>query len=130
MKKILIAEDDKFLASAYKVKLTKANYELKMVSDGKEVFEALKEFVPDIIILDLIMPTMDGFTVLENLKKDDKWKNIPVLVASNLGESEDVVKATKLGAKDYIVKSDLSMKKLIEKIKSIVGESKEEKTVS
>ena len=123
MKKILVAEDDKFLANAYRVKLTKANFEVKIVNDGDEAIETLKVFVPDLIILDLVMPGMDGFSVLETIKSSEEYKNIPVLVASNLGESEDIVKATKLGANDYIVKTELSMKKLIEKINSILGNS-------
>jgi DNA-binding response OmpR family regulator len=122
MKKILVAEDDKFLASAYRVKLTKANFEVKIVANGKDALDSLESFVPDLIILDLMMPGIDGFTVLETIKKNEKYKGIPVLVASNLGESEDIVKATKLGASDYIVKTDLSMKKLIEKINSLLGQ--------
>lgn len=121
MSKILVAEDDKFLGNAYRVKLSREGYEVKIVSDGEEVFKTMESFVPDLIILDLIMPKMDGFLVLEYLKKNDKWKKIPVIVASNLGQSEDVVKATKLGAVDYIVKTDLSMKKVAEKIKSLLG---------
>lgn len=120
MKKILVVEDDKFLSSAYRVKLTKANFQVKITSDGKEALQALDSFVPDLIILDLVMPVMDGFSVLESLRKDERYKKTPVLVASNLGESEDIVKATKLGATDYIVKTDLSMKKLIERIKQLL----------
>lgn len=120
MKKILVAEDDEFLANAYRVKLTRDGYEVKTVSDGGGVFKEIENFFPDLIILDLIMPSMDGFLVLEYLKKSDKWKDIPVLVASNLGQSEDIVKATKLGALDYIVKADLSMKKLSEKVKAVL----------
>ncbi len=119
MKKILVAEDDKFLSSAYRVKLTKAGYEVKMTSDGKEALQEVGAFTPDLIILDLVMPVMDGFSFLAELQKQDN--RVPILVASNLGESEDIVRATKLGAIDYIVKTDLSMKKLIEKIKSIIG---------
>jgi len=121
MKKILVAEDDNFLANAYRLKLTKAQFEVKLVSDGEEALEALQTFAPDLIILDLVMPKKDGFAVLEELKKSDKWKTIPVLVASNLGQSEDIVKATKLGADDYIVKTDLSMKNLLVKINSFLG---------
>lgn len=121
MAKILVAEDDKFLSNAYRVKLEREGYEVKMVSDGGEVFKALETFTPDLIILDLVMPKMDGFLVLEYLQKSKKSNNIPVIVASNLGQSEDIVKATKLGAKDYIVKTDLSMKKVAEKIKKIIS---------
>jgi DNA-binding response OmpR family regulator len=125
MKNILVAEDDKFLASAYRVKLTKAGFNVKIVFDGKEALSALTGFYPDLIILDLVMPGVDGFAVLSELKKSDKLRKIPVLVASNLGESEDIVKATKLGAIDYIVKTDLSMKKLLEKIRIILGTTRD-----
>jgi len=120
MKKILVAEDDNFLANAYRLKLTKAEFEVKLVTDGEEALQALQTFTPDLIILDLVMPKKDGFAVLEELKNSDKWKHIPVLVASNLGQSEDIVKATKLGADDYIVKTDLSMKNLLVKINSFL----------
>lgn len=124
MKKILVAEDDRFLASAYRVKLEKANFEVKVVSDGSEMLQVMETYTPDLIILDLVMPKIDGFAILAELKKKDEWKNIPVLVASNLGQSEDIVKATKLGANDYIVKTELSMKKLLEKINNMLGQSK------
>ena len=122
MKKILIAEDDRFLATAYKIKLTKAGYEVRIAVDGVEALKALAEYVPDLIILDLIMPVKDGFAVLEELKKNDAWKKIPVIVASNLGQKEDMEKATNIGASDFVVKSDLSLENLITKIKKILGE--------
>jgi DNA-binding response OmpR family regulator len=122
MKKILIAEDDRFLATAYKIKLTKAGYEVKIAVDGVEALKALAEYVPDLVILDLIMPVKDGFAVLEELKKNDAWKKIPVIVASNLGQKEDMEKATNMGATDFVVKSDLSLENLIAKIRKIVGE--------
>lgn len=122
MKKILIAEDDRFLATAYKIKLTKAGYEVRIAVDGVEALKALAEYVPDLIILDLIMPVKDGFAVLEELKKNDAWKKIPVIVASNLGQKEDMEKATNMGASDFVVKSDLSLENLITKIKKILGE--------
>jgi DNA-binding response OmpR family regulator len=122
MKKILVAEDDKFLVNAYRVKLTKSNYEVKIASDGEELFKVLGEFTPDLIILDLVMPKKDGFLALSELKSSEKWKDIPCIVASNLGQKEDIEKAKSLGASDYIVKTDLSMAKVLEKIKAIVGE--------
>jgi len=120
MKKILVAEDDKFLANAYRVKLTKSDFEVKIASDGEEVFEILKTFTPNLILLDLVMPKKDGFTVLGDLKKSDKFKNIPVLVASNLGQKEDLDKAMALGAKGFVIKSNMSLEKLIEKIKALI----------
>jgi len=121
MKKILIAEDDKFLANAYRVKLSKENYEIKIVGNGDEALAALPEFQPDLIILDLLMPIKDGFAVLPVIKGDDKWKKIPVIVASNLSQPDDVVKATKMGADDYIIKTDFSMKEILEKVKKYIG---------
>ncbi|OGM20419.1 hypothetical protein A2714_01745 [Candidatus Woesebacteria bacterium RIFCSPHIGHO2_01_FULL_38_9] len=122
MKRILVAEDDKFLANAYRVKLTKAGYDIVLVSDGVEALQKLHEFMPDVMILDLVMPGKDGFSVLEEIKKSDTLKNIPCIVASNLGQKEDVDKAMGLGANDYVVKTDLSMAGLIEKIKKLAGE--------
>src|SRR5437867_1207790 len=107
MKKILVVDDDKFLGNAYRAKLTKAGYEIQLAKDGEEALDALKTFMPDLIILDLVMPVKDGFTTLEELKKNDQYKTIPVIVASNLGQKEDFDRAMKLGAVDFIIKSDL-----------------------
>lgn len=124
MAKILVAEDDKLLANAYKVKLTREGYEVLIVGDGDELVANIEKFNPDLIVLDLIMPKTDGFMILEYLKKSDQWKNVPVLVSSNLSQSEDIVRVTKLGADDYIVKTDLSMKVLGEKIKALLAKKK------
>lgn len=110
---ILVAEDDQFLAKAYKLKLTNDGFNVKVVSNGTELFKEIDNFKPNIILLDLIMPDMDGFTALAKLKSDEKYKTIPVIVASNLGQSEDIKKAQELGAVDYIIKSDLSMRNLV-----------------
>ena len=107
MAKILVAEDDKFLASAYRVKLSKAGHEVKIALDGQETLDIIQTFTPDVILLDLIMPVKDGFTVLEELKKSNEWKNIPVIVVSNLGQKEDIERSRLLGATDYFVKSDM-----------------------
>jgi len=122
MKRVLVVEDDKFLVNAYRVKLSKAGYDVKVATDGEEVMKLLQTFVPDMIILDLVIPKKDGFSVLQDLKSTNSLKDIPIIVASNLGQKEDIERATKLGANDYIVKTDLSLKMLLEKIKNIVGE--------
>jgi DNA-binding response OmpR family regulator len=120
-KKILVAEDDKFLSTAYRVKLTKAGFDVRVVGDGQEALNSLQTFIPDFILLDLVMPVKDGFATLEAIKADEKLKTIPVIVASNLGQKEDCDRALKLGAKDFVVKSDLSLDALIQKIHNIVG---------
>lgn len=114
--KILVAEDDKYLANAYRVKLSKAGYDAVVVQDGMQAQELLQKEKFDLVILDLIMPVKDGFSVLGFIKGSEQLKDLPVIVASNLGQSDDIVKATKLGADDYIVKTELSMKNLLDKI--------------
>lgn len=120
MAKILVVEDDKFLANAYRIKFSKAGYEIKIASDGQDAIDSLETFTPDVILLDLIMPVKDGFAVLEELKKNDKWKNIPVLVASNLGQKEDIDKSMALGAADYIVKSQMPINDILVKINNVL----------
>lgn len=120
-KYILVAEDDKFLANAYRVKLEKENFDVRITKSGEETLAALKEKVPDLLILDLIMPDMDGFAVLGEINKDENLKKVPVVVASNLGQQEDVDKGINLGAIDYLIKSDLSLSSLVEKINKIVN---------
>jgi two-component system phosphate regulon response regulator PhoB/two-component system alkaline phosphatase synthesis response regulator PhoP len=121
MAKILVAEDDKFLANAYRVKLTKSGYEVVIAQDGNQTLEALKTFKADLILLDLMMPVKDGFTTLQEIKSDPSLKNIPVIIASNLGQKEDIDRGLALGARDYVVKSDLSLDELIKKIHTIIN---------
>jgi two-component system phosphate regulon response regulator PhoB/two-component system alkaline phosphatase synthesis response regulator PhoP len=118
--KILIGEDDKFLASAYRLKLTKVGFEIQIARDGEEVLKMLQTFTPDLILLDLVMPIKDGFAALEEIRANQSFKSIPILVASNLGQKEDIDRAMGLGANDFVVKSDLSLDELIKKINSML----------
>jgi DNA-binding response OmpR family regulator len=121
MQKILVVEDDKYLSGAYKVKLLKMGFEVRTAADGEEALAVMKEeFAPDLILLDLVMPRKDGFATLEEIKKNDKWKSIPVLIATNLGQKEDVERGMKLGAIDYLVKTDTSVDDFVNKVKSIL----------
>lgn len=120
MQKILVVEDDKYLSGAYKVKLLKMGFEVRTAADGEEALAVLAEFIPDLILLDLVMPRKDGFATLEEIKKNDKWKSIPVLIATNLGQKEDVERGMKLGAIDYLVKTDTSVDDFVNKVKSIL----------
>lgn len=119
MKKVLIVEDDTYLANAYRVKLTKAGFEVKNAFDGQEALDILQTYTPDIILLDIVMPRKDGFATLEEIKANEKWKNIPVILASNLGQREDREKGMSLGAVEFFTKTDFTLNNLIEKINNI-----------
>ena len=123
MKKILIAEDDQFLVNAYRVKLTKAGFEVQIARDGQEAINTLAAFTPDLILLDIIMPVKDGFAALKEIKANPLWNKIPVIVASNLGQKEDLEKSKQLGAVDFIIKSDLSLENLIAKINALLPDA-------
>jgi DNA-binding response OmpR family regulator len=119
--KILVVEDDKYLRNAFRVMLTKAGFEIQLAADGDDAIAILATFHPDLILLDLIMPKRDGFSVLKEIKNNPLWKNIPVLIASNLGQKEDIDEGIKLGAIDYIVKGNLSTEEILLKIQKLLS---------
>ena len=119
-KTILIIEDDKFLRELIAQKLSKEDYEISEAIDGEEGMSKVKEEKPDLILLDLILPGIDGFEVLSQIKKDPALSPIPVIILSNLGQKEDVEKGTKLGAVDYLIKAHFTPGEIIEKIKNIL----------
>jgi two-component system, OmpR family, alkaline phosphatase synthesis response regulator PhoP len=120
MKKIVIAEDDIFLANAYRVKFSKAGFDTKIASDGDEALNVIRESHPDLVILDLMMPIRDGFSTLEEMKRDDEIKTIPVIIASNLGQKEDIEKGMRLGARDFIIKSSMSLDAMVDKVRALI----------
>lgn len=108
-KKVMIVEDDFFVSDIYETKFKKEGCEVVAVDDGEKAMKKLEGgFVPDVILLDLIMPNMDGREFLEEVKKFPNLKSVPILVLSNLSQDEDVKESLDLGAKDYIVKSHLT----------------------
>lgn len=116
--KILVVEDDFFLIKVMQTKLINEGYQVEIAADGVLALEALKRFMPDLILLDLVMPRKDGFEVLEEMSKDKKLSKIPVIVLSNLGQDSDVERVKVYGVKDYLVKSDISIDSVIDKVKS------------
>jgi DNA-binding response OmpR family regulator len=120
--KILLADDDRFISQAYQEGLTRAGFEVIPVSNGEDAMKKVKEDAPDLILLDLVMPSKDGFEVLTELQEDEVLKKIPVLILSNLGQDSAVEKGKKMGALDYLIKSNWSMKQVVEKInESLAG---------
>jgi len=116
-KTILIIEDDKFLRELVAQKLLKEDYDVVEAVDGEEGVRKIKEEKPDLVLLDLILPGIDGFEVLTRMGKDPEIASIPVIVLSNLGQKEDVERGLKLGAKDYLIKAHFTPGEIIEKIK-------------
>lgn len=115
---VLIIEDDKFLCKIYATKLKKEGISVDFALNGEEGLKKVEAEKPELILLDLIMPKLDGFQVLEALQKDAKLKKITVIVLSNLGQGADIDRAKKLGAKDYIIKSDTSIEEVLKKIRN------------
>ncbi|KKP37470.1 MAG: PAS domain S-box [Candidatus Roizmanbacteria bacterium GW2011_GWA2_32_13] len=103
--KIIIIEDDHFFQNFYSVKLNELGYQVEVANNGQEGIDKIKVLLPNLILLDLIMPVKDGFQVLAELKNDPLLSKIPVIVFSTLGQESDIKKAIELGAKDYINKS-------------------------
>ena len=118
MKNILIIEDDKFLRELIVQKLIKEGYEPSEAIDGEEGIKKVKTVKPDLVLLDLILPGIDGFEVLTRMKEDPSLAQIPVIILSNLGQKDDVERGLKLGAVDYLVKAHFTPREIIDKIKN------------
>lgn len=104
--KILIVDDDKFLLNMYSIKFQKENFQVLVAADGKSALDQLTGGLsPDAIVLDIVMPIMDGLEMLENMRKQNLAKNATVLILSNQGQSTDIEKAKRLGIDGYIVKA-------------------------
>ena len=118
-KKIVLADDEEFIVAAYKDGLEQAGYSVTVARDGAEALQAVKNVMPDLVLLDLIMPKLNGFEVLRAIKADDSTKHIPVIVLLNLSQPTDEAEARQTGALDAIVKADISLEDLTERIAKI-----------
>lgn len=117
MTKILIIEDDSFVIDIYHTKLSQEGYEVIEARNGIEAMKKLGEVRPDLILLDIIMPYMDGIEVLHKIKKDEKLKTIPIILLTNLSQKEEINEGLGLGANDYLIKSHFTPSEVLEKIK-------------
>jgi len=118
MAKILIVEDDKFLRELIVRKLSQENFDVVEAIDGEDGIKKVKETIPDLLLLDLILPGIDGFEVLSKIKEEPATASIPVIILSNLGQREDIERGLKLGAVDYLVKAHFTPNEIIEKVKA------------
>ncbi|MDB4939907.1 MAG: hypothetical protein JWO40_332 [Candidatus Doudnabacteria bacterium] len=115
--KVLIVDDEELLVGVYHQGLEFAGYEVESASNGLEAIEKIQRTHPDMILLDLLMPGMDGFGVLKNIKQNKELKEIPIIVLSNLSEDANKSESMRLGAVDFVIKSDISPSQLVDKIK-------------
>ncbi len=114
---IMIAEDDAFIGDIYEVKLKDAGFDVVLANNGRDAIEKLESGIrPHIILLDIVMPYMDGFDVLEAINNKDEWKDIPVVLLTNLSQKEDVDRGMALGAKDYLIKSHFTPSEVLSKV--------------
>ncbi|MDP2671481.1 MAG: response regulator [bacterium] len=120
-KKVLLVEDDQFIRNLYERMLSKGGYRVKIATNGNEALEIAKKESFDLLLLDIMMPEKDGFQVLQELKEDNKTRDLNVIVLSNLDDDPLLTKALSLGAKAYIIKSSASPAKVLEEIKSVIG---------
>ncbi|HBM45710.1 MAG: Two component transcriptional regulator, winged helix family [Parcubacteria group bacterium GW2011_GWF2_38_76] len=119
--KVLLVDDDPLIIRMYEYRLRHDGYEVLLAFDGEKAVIEAKAQLPDIILLDLMMPKMNGVETLKFLKKEPDTKNIPVIILTNLGDDPSYVNLTKeMGANDYLVKSEMSLKDLTQRVGSII----------
>ena len=118
---ILLVEDDEFLAELYATKLNLEGFDVSLAVDGEKGLKMVKEKKPDLILLDIILPKMDGFELLKTLKNDKALKDIPVILLTNLSQKDEVKKGLELGAQDYLIKAHFMPSEVVKKIKKTIG---------
>lgn len=117
--KIVLIDDDQFIAEMYVIKFKESGFEIETAEDAKTGLKKIKEFAPDVILLDIVMPTMDGLEALREIKKSGGQKP-KVILLTNLGQQEDVEKGMSLGADGYIIKANFTPSEVVEKVKSLL----------
>ncbi len=119
--KILIVEDDTFLGELLVNYLAKEGFSSELAVDGESALVSVRKETPALILLDIILPGIDGYEVLRQLKKDPGLQKIPVLILSNLGQKDEVERGLKLGAQEFLIKAQLDLDDIAKKIKTILG---------
>jgi DNA-binding response OmpR family regulator len=119
-KKVLVIEDEDMLSTMYKVKFENEGYEVATASNGADGLELAPQFMPNLILLDIIMPKIDGFAVLKKLKEDPKTKNIPVIMLTNLGQDEDISRGKEMGSAGYLIKANNTPAEVVDKARVFI----------
>ena len=118
---VLIVDDDAFLLDMYALKFKESGFQVEIAKDGEEAYAKIKSANPRAILLDIVMPKIDGFDVLRKIKQDNTAPNAVILILTNLGQKEDVERGLKLGADDYIVKAHFTPSEVVAKVKSLLA---------
>ncbi len=121
MKKILLAEDDPFIVDIYTTKLKQAGFEVDVVSEGEEVLKKAREKKPDLLLLDIVLPTMNGWEILRAIRQSEDLKDLPVVILSNLYQKDEVEKGLKFGALKYLIKAHYTPSEVVEEVKKILA---------
>ncbi|MDD5084248.1 MAG: response regulator [Candidatus Moranbacteria bacterium] len=120
-KKVMLVEDDVFVSDIYQVKMHGEGLEVIVAMNGMEAIKHLEEgSIPDLILLDIVMPYMDGMEVLRRIKANEVWKNIPVMLLTNLSEKSQIEECMNLGANDYLIKSHFTPSEVMKKVYSLL----------
>lgn len=119
--KVLLVEDEKMLADMYATKFTMDGFDTHKANDGATGLSMAGDVSPDIILLDIIMPKIDGFGVLKELRSNPKFASIPIILLTNLGQDEDIKKGKQLGATDYFVKANHTPAEVVTKVKQVLN---------
>lgn len=118
---ILLVEDDSFISGMYQTKLSSLGYQIELQEDGEAAWQRLQQDpLPDLILLDIVLPKRDGFEILEDIRKNDRTKDVPVILLTNLGQKPDIERGIKLGADDYIIKAHFTPSEVVEKIQAVL----------
>jgi len=120
-KKILIIEDEELLHNLLKKKLIAEGYDVSVSEDGQKGMDSMRGNIPDLVLLDIVMPNKNGFEVMEEMKKDKSLKNVPVIIISNSGQPVEIDRAKDLGAKDWLVKTEFEPLEVVKKVKKQIG---------
>lgn len=122
--KILLIEDDPFLLNMYATKFELENFKVTVADDGEKGLRAVEKEIPDIILLDIMLPKMNGFEVLKQLKTSRDFRNIPVILLTNLSQKNEIEQGLSMGANDYLIKAHFMPSEVVEKIKEILKKKK------
>jgi len=120
MKSILLIEDDPFLIDIYTTKLKESGFGVAVATDGEQAIIKIKELKPDLVILDIVLPEVDGWEILRKIKSELKLEDLKVIILSNLGQKEEVEKGINLGAVKYLIKAHYTPSQVVEEIKKVL----------